>query len=105
MRELLRVTLWMCLLNLLWSCERTYEWSCDCMSECMSELWEISWRYGGDHEDSRRVMFFYSDDGEAAYPPETPVTFNRTTIISASLFIRKRMRRWKMNRWSKKYMN
>ena len=75
------------------------------MSDCMSELHEISWSYGADHEDYRRVIFFYSDDGEAAYPPETPVNFNQTTIISVSLFIRKRMRRWKLDRWSKEYIN
>lgn len=65
------------------------------MSECLSELWEISWRYGGGNGDSRRIIFFYSDYGEAAaaYPPETPVNFNDTTNMSVSLFVRKRMRR------------
>jgi len=66
---------------------------------------DISWRYGGDHEDSRRLIFFYSNDGEAAYRPETPVNFNQTTIISVSLFMRKRMRCWKMDRRCKEYKN
>jgi hypothetical protein len=71
------------------------------MSECISELWETSWRYGDDHEDFLLVIFFYSNDGDAAYPLKTPLNFNQTTLISVSLFIRKRMRRWKMDRWSK----
>jgi len=61
----------------LWLNEWMYEWIVD-----------ISWRYGGDHEDSRSLIFFYSNDGEAAYRPETPVNFNQTTIISVSLFMR-----------------
>lgn len=77
------------------------------MSECMSELWEILWCYGGEYEDFRRLIFFYSDDGEAAYPQETSVNFNQNTIISVNLFILvlKWMRRWKMDSLSKEYVN
>jgi hypothetical protein len=55
---------------------------------------------------------FFSEDGEADYPSKASVNFYqitgrqfKETIISVSLFLRKLMRLWKMDRRSNEYMN